>query len=183
MLYAWQDTTLTPTLTASSGWTKIGQSDIRPAIGIWYSTTATGTATINGAAYQGSGTSEDWNAVRLSFTPNQVINTVTVSVFDFEGSTSSYSHQITPPSDGANYTYIHAWGVSGRPRNNTSEPSSIQRDPVTNDFPTKVINSDSDAICYYVINVPGTETLSTYTYNNINDSGRQRSGGVWIGFT
>ena len=187
LLFVWQDTLQEPTFSEDTGiggaqWTKIGQDTFRPALGVFYSTADTGSVTINGASYT-AGAGEDWNAVRLCFTPDRAINSIYASVVDFDSSTGSYSHQISPPSDGAIYTYIHAWGVSGRPRNNTAEPASISRQPGSIDEPNEVINSDSDAIVYYEIYSPGDTVLGTYTYNNINDSGRQSSCGVWIGFT
>jgi hypothetical protein len=186
LLFAWQDTTLEPTLTENTGiggsqWTKVGQQDLRPALGAWYSTTDTGSVTISGATAGSSG--EDWNLIRMRFSSDKPINTVTVSVSDFERRVNSYSHQITPPTDGANYTYLHVFGLSGRPRNNLSEPASISRQPGNIDEPNKVINSDSDAVAYYEIYSPGETTLGTYTYNNINDSGQMSSVGLWIGFT
>ena len=183
LVYAWQDTSATGiTFTASSGWTKIGQSSVRPQLSVFYSTTATGAIQVTGAPSAGSGNG-DWNLIRLVFTPNKPINSIYVSVADFDGGTNSYSHQITPPSDGADYTYIHAWGVSGRPRDNSSVPSSISKSPSGVDDPIEVTNSTSAAVAYYVLHDPRETTLGTYTYNNINDSGRQRSGGLWIGFT
>lgn len=181
LLFAWQDTTQEPTFTASSGWTKIGQQDLRPALGVWYSTTDNTNVTVTGATAGASG--DDWNLIRMRFSSNKPINTITASVSDFERRVNSYSHQITPPTDGANYTYLHVFGLSGRPRNNLSEPASISRQPGNIDEPNKVINSDSDAVAYYEIYSPGETTLGTYTYNNINDSGQMSSVGLWIGFT
>ena len=181
LLFAWQDTTQESTFTASSGWTKIGQQDLRPALGVWYSTTDNTNVTVTGATAGASG--DDWNLIRMRFSSNKPINTITASVSDFERRVNSYSHQITPPTDGANYTYLHVFGLSGRPRNNLSEPASISRQPGNIDEPNKVINSDSDAVAYYEIYSPGETTLGTYTYNNINDSGQMSSVGLWIGFT
>lgn len=183
VIYAWQDTTNTVTFTASSGWTKIDQSSERPQLSVFYSTTDTGTATVNGATFNGEAATKDWNLIRLVFTPNRTINSINVSVDDYLGSASAYSHQITPPSDGADYTYIHTWAVSGRPVDSVSEPASISKSPSGVDDPIEVTNSDSAAVAYYVLHDPRETTLGTYTYNNINDTGRQRSGGLWIGFT
>lgn len=182
LLLAWQDTTQEPTLTENSGigashWTKVGQQDLRPALGAWYSTTDTGSVTISGATAGTSG--DDWNLIRMRFSSDKPIITVTASVSDFERRVNSYSHQITPPTDGANYTYLHVFGLSGRPRNNLSEPASESGTPA----PTLVNNTSSDAISYYVINTPGTTNLGTYSYNNINDTGQMSSVGLWIGFT
>ena len=182
LIYAWQDTDQAPTFTASSGWTKIGQDTFRPALSVWYSTTDTGNTTITGASASG-GAAEDWNLIRLAFTPNKTINNIEPNVANFDGSTESYSHQITPPSDGADYTYIHMWGVSGRPRDNSSVPSSISKSPSSVNDPILVNNTDSDAVAYYVLHDPRETTLGTYTYSNINDSGRQSSCGLWIGFS
>ena len=182
LIYAWQDTSATGvTFTASSGWTKIGQFSTRPQLSVFYSTTDTGSAQVNGASSSGSGNG-DWNLIRLVFTPNKTISSIYVSVADFDGSGVAYSHQITPPSDGADYTYMHTWGVSGRPRDNASEPSSISKSPSGVDDPIEVTNSTSAAVAYYVLHDPRETTLGTYTYNNINDTGRQSSCGLWLGF-
>lgn len=177
LLFAWQDTNQSPTLTASSGWTELGQDPFRPALGAWYSTTDTGSVTVTGAPFT-SGAAEDWNLVRLVFRPNQQINSITAAVVDFDGSIGSYSHAVPSPSttDRGLYTYIHVLGLSGRPIDNLAQPSSISGTPA----PTLASNTNSDALSYYVINDPATTTLGTYTYNTINDSGRQSSCGLWL---
>ena len=179
VLFAWCDTLNNPTLSAtdvSGSYTKIGQlnSTSRPSVGAWYSTGSTGSVTIS------SSLAGAWNVVRMSFRPNRTVNGVTVGASDFTQNSGSYTHSITAPTNGSSYTYIHAFGVSGRPQDNLSVPSTITGSP------TPTINDDSSvdshAVTYYSIFSPGTSSLPNYSYNNITDSGQQSSGIIWLGF-
>lgn len=178
IVFAWCDSLNNPTLsTPTSGWTKIGQTtDIdRPACAAFYSTTSIGNMSINTTV------SGAWNTVRLTFRPNRTINSIQVGASSFLQDPGVYTHSITAPTNGSSYTYIHAFGVSGRPQDNLSQPATITGSP------TPTLNDDSSidshAVTYYSIFSPGTSSLPNYSYNNISDSGQQASGALWIGVT
>ena len=179
ILYAWCDVNTNPTLNASSSagtWVKISQSSStdRPAIGIWYSTSVTQPVTVT------STSSGSWNLIWQTFRPSRLINSTQVGASSILQRQVAYTHSITAPSDGASYTYLHSFGVSGRPQDNLSDPASITGTP----SPIKLDDSsvDSAAVSFYSVFSPNTASLPNYSYNNINDSGRMASAAIWLGF-
>lgn len=178
VLFVWVDALGNPTVSVSESgktWVKMGQTgtSLRPVCSGFYSLDSTGTASINTTS------AGAMNAVRLAFRPSKSISSVTFSG-GFERSASSYTHTESTPADGSSYTYIHVFGVSGRPQNNESIPASITGSPT----PTAVLTSTtaSHARAYYSIFDPETSSLPTYSYNSISDSGQQSSGFLWMGF-
>jgi hypothetical protein len=178
VLFVWVDATGNPTVSVSEigkTWVKMGQTDtlLRPVCSAFYSLNSTGAASITTTS------AGAMNAVRLAFRPSKSISSVTFSS-GFERSASSYTHTESTPTDGSSYTYIHVFGVSGRPENNESVPGSISGSPTPIAVLTSIIASHARA--YYSIFDPEDSSLPTYSYNNISDSGQQSSGFLWMGF-
>ena len=177
IVFAWVDSLNNPTLTASAGWTKIGQTSStgRPACAAFYSTTATSAVTIS------STIAGAWNGIWHTFRPNRPVESVSVSDSSFIQDSGVYTHTTGGFSLplGTHKTLIHVFGVSGRPQDNQSIPASITGTPT----PTSMIDlTDTHAASYRSIFSVTDTSFPTYSYNNINDSGQQSSGAVWLAF-
>ena len=178
IMFVWCDQTGNPTISVSESgktWVKLGQTGtlLRPVCSAFYSLNSTGTVNITTTS------AGQFNVARLAFRPSKSISSVTFSG-GFERSAGVYTHTESTPTNGASYTYVHAFGVSGRPQNNQSIPASISGSPT----PTAVLTSttDSHARAYYSIFDPEDSSLPTYSYNSISDSGQMSSGFLWMGF-